>query len=68
MKTHTTRRGAASTLKAAVALDPRAVTRALGRRVVSRHSIRVPGSGHSLHDAIALAKARPTTAQSSGTA
>ena len=59
--------GAASTSKAALALDPRAVARALGRRAVSRHSILAPGPGHSLHDAIVLAEALPATAQPAGT-
>jgi hypothetical protein len=61
MKSHTTGRGAAATSKAALALDPRAVARAPGGHMVSRHS-------NSLHDAIVLADALPTTAQPAGTA
>jgi len=42
--------------------------RAEARRVVSRHSILAPGPRHSLHDAIVLAEALPTTAQPAWTA
>ena len=65
MKSHTTRRGAASTSKVALALDPSAVARALGGRMVSRHSIR---AHHPLHDTIVLAEALPTSAQPPGMA
>jgi hypothetical protein len=59
MKSHTTGRGAASISKVALALDPSAVTRALGGHMV--HS-------NSLRDAIVLADALPTTGQPAGTA
>jgi hypothetical protein len=65
MKSHTTGRGAASTSKVALALDPPAVARALIGRM---HSILAPGPGHALHDAIVLAEALPTSAQPTGTA
>src|ERR1700730_17479465 len=60
--------GAASTSKTALALDPHVVACALGGWVVSRHSILAPGPGHSVHDAIVLAEALPTTAHLAGTA
>jgi len=63
MKSHTTGRGAASTSKVALALDPRAVAGALGVRMVGRHSILALDPAHSLHDAIVLVEAPPTTGQ-----
>jgi hypothetical protein len=65
MKSHTTGRGAASTSKVALALDPPAVARAFDGRM---HSILAPGPGHPLHDAIVLAEALPTSAQPRGAA
>jgi len=65
---HSLPSGAASTSETALALDPRAVARALGGRVLSRHGILALGPGHSLHDATVLAKALLTTAQPTGTA
>jgi hypothetical protein len=59
MEIHTTRRrGEAFTSIAALALDPRAVVGALGGRigVETQHS-----GAHSLHDAIVLVEAPPTT-------
>jgi hypothetical protein len=48
--------------------DAADIARALGGRVVSRHSILAPGPAHSLHDAIVLAKALLTTAPPTGAA
>ena len=66
MKTHTTARGAASNLIAALAR--RAMACAPGGRVVSRYGIPVPGPSHTVRKAIVLAEALPTTAHPTGAA